>query len=215
MASTLIKSPETLADLVRRLGDIPLTRIRMQPLPGTATERDLVRFNERKLGLCELVDGVLVEKPVGNVESVLTMFLGEYLGVFLRESGLGYLTGPDGGTRFARGLVRLPDLAVVRWDSLPERRVPDKAIGIVVPDLVVEVLSRSNTKKEINRKLGEYFSAGVQLAWIIDPRKRTVCVHHSENKSSLLGVEDALNGGDVLPGFTLPIRTLYQRMGWE
>lgn len=215
MATTLTKSPETLADLVRRLGDIPLTRIRMRPLPGTATERDLLRFNERKLGLCELVDGVLVEKPVGNVESVLTMFLGEYLGVFLRESGLGYLTGPDGGTRFARGLVRLPDLAVVRWDSLPERRVPNKAIGVVVPDLVVEVLSGSNTKKEIGRKLGEYFRAGVRLAWIIDPRTKTVRVHRSENESALLGIEDALDGGDVLPGFTLPIRTLYQRMGWE
>lgn len=214
MTTTLTKSPETLADLVRRLGDIPLTRIRMQPLPGTATERDLLRFNERKLGLCELVDGVLVEKPVGNVESVLAMFLAGYLNAYLMETDAGYLSGPDGGTRFARGLVRLPDLAVVRWERLAERRVPDKAIGTVVPDLVVEVLSRSNTKKEINRKLGEYFRAGVRLAWIIDPRRKTVRVHHSDNESAL-GIEDALDGGDVLPGFTLPIRTLYQRMGWE
>ena len=73
-----------------------------------------------------------------------------------------------------------------------------------------EILSKSNTKKEIARKLGEYFASGTQLAWIVDPRTRTVRVHTSPTESTRLDAEaGVLDGGDVLPGFRLPLADLF------
>src|SRR5688572_8610047 len=74
---TTTRRPDTLAELLHQLGDIPLERILWQPFPGTATEKDVERLAEAaNKRLCELVDGVLVEKPMGNQESNLAMRLG-------------------------------------------------------------------------------------------------------------------------------------------
>jgi Uma2 family endonuclease len=75
-----------------------------------------------------------------------------------------------------------------------------------VPDLVIEVLSKGNTPKEMARKLDEYFRAGVRLVWYVNPKKRTVRVYTARNRSVLLLENDTLDGGDVLPGFALSIR---------
>ena len=75
-----------------------------------------------------------------------------------------------------------------------------------MPDLVVEILSKGNTPKEMKRKLGEYFKAGVRLVWYVDPSKRTVTVYTAVDRSTVLHEDDTLDGGDVLPGFSLSIR---------
>src|SRR5262245_10877662 len=82
---------ESVADLLRRLGRIPASRVRLQPPPGTATENDLVRHNESKLksAICELVDGTLVEKPMGWHESEIAAFLCYALLSFTRPRKLG------------------------------------------------------------------------------------------------------------------------------
>ncbi len=74
------------------------------------------------------------------------------------------------------------------------------------PDLAIEVLSSGNTRKEITRKLRTYFESGVRLVWVVDPRKRTVRVHTSPDKYTRLGEDDTLDGGEILPGFTVSIR---------
>ena len=79
--------------------------------------------------------------------------------------------------RLFPGLVRIPDVAFASWDCFPEGRLPDDPIPELAPDLVVEVLSRSNTPREMRRKLREYFAAGVRLAWMVDLEQRTVTVH--------------------------------------
>src|SRR5437764_10657050 len=89
-------SAETLADFVERLGGVPLQRIRMKPPPGTATERDVVDLEAREDRLCELVDGVLVEKGMGYNESALAMFLVEVLRAYVRSRKLGRVTGEAG-----------------------------------------------------------------------------------------------------------------------
>ena len=71
------------------------------------------------------------------------------------------------------------------------------------------MLSKSNTPAEIKRKLGEYFDAGVRLVWLVDPRKQTVRVHTSADQSVLLKEGQSLDGGDVLPGFTLSLQELF------
>lgn len=204
-------SVETLADLVKRLGDVPLERIRASPPPGTATEADLLDARSDRRKLCELVDGVLVEKPMGFYESVLAGVLLQLLRNFLDRHDLGVVSGADGALRLAPGLVRLPDVCFISWEKFPNRQLPSEPIPDLVPDLVVEVLSAGNTKAEIERKLREYFTAGVRLAWVMDPDSRTVRVHTGPTEFRLLREEEALDGGQVLPGFRLAVREWFER----
>lgn len=111
--------------------------------------------------------------------------------------------------RLFPGLVRIPDVVFVAWDRLPGRRVPRKPIPDLVPNLAVEVLSASNTEREMLRKVGEYFRFGVELVWLIDPQDRTARVYHSPTEVKVLGEHDALDGGTVLPGFELPLADLF------
>ncbi len=199
----------TLADLLEALGNIPPERIRMRPPPGTATEDDVIAIHAREKRLCELVDGVLVEKPMGYEESRLAVELIVILGVFLREYDLGAVAGPDGMIRLAPGVVRIPDVSFVLWGHLPEKIGP---IPSMAPDLAIEVLSESNTRAEMQRKLEEYSSAGAQLVWYFDPKARTVTVYSAPDQFTVLDESGTLDGGDVLPGLLIPLRELFERV---
>jgi Uma2 family endonuclease len=204
---------ETAAELVRRLGNIPLERICFTPPPGTATERDLLAAMRRSDRLYELVDGTLVEKAMGLSESMITLLLSRKMGNFADEHDLGILAGADGTVRLLKGLVRIPDVSFFCWDKLPGRLLSSKPIPDLFPDLAVEVLSKTNTQEEMDRKLKEYFLAGVRLVWMIDPRKRTVAVYTAPDRPAFtLDETQALDGGSVLPGFTLPVAELFARL---
>jgi Uma2 family endonuclease len=210
--ATIRDEPDTLADLIRELGDIPLDRIRLKPAPGRATERDLIAALEApRKRICELVDGVLVEKPVGTKEALLAILLGRYLWNFVDPRDLGLVVGPDGPLRLWIGLVRIPDVSFISWERLPRGELPDEAIAGVVPDLAVEVLSRGNTPKEMRRKLQEYFEAGVRLVWFIYPKTQTAEVFTSPTDPRRIGKSQSLDGDDVLPGFKLPLAKLFSR----
>jgi Uma2 family endonuclease len=203
---------DNVAELLHDLGDIPPERVRLNPTPGQATERDLLKLNDHSDRLYELVDGVLVEKPMGYLESSLAMRLGSFLTLYAEQHDLGDVTGEGGSHRILPGVVRLPDVAFVSWGRLPNRQLPDTPIPDLAPDLAVEVLSRSNTRAEIARKLKEYFLGGTRLVWIVDPKKRTVQVHTAPDESTTLAEDQTLDGGDVLPGFELSLRTLFARV---
>src|SRR3954452_18522670 len=96
-------------------------------------------------------------------------------------------------------LVRIPDVAFTSWDRLPGRRRPTNPVPRLTPNLAVEVLSRNNTPGEMAAKRGDYFTAGVQLVWEIDPDARVVAVYTSPTQSARLGGNDTLDGGVVLP----------------
>ena len=211
MSSTVLAT-ETLAtmhDLLKHLGGIPANRVRLQPPPGTATERDVVRVHARDRRLCELVDGVLVEKPMGYYESFLAGVLIKLLGNFLDQHDLGIVAGESGMLRLAAGMVRIPDVSFVSWDRLPSQVVPRRPIPDLVPDLAIEVLSPGNTKREMARKLDDYFSAGVRAVWFLEPKTKTVQVFAAPDRSVLLRTKDTLEGGNVLPGFRVPVRKLF------
>jgi Uma2 family endonuclease len=199
----------TMGDLLKRLGDIPPERVRLHPTPGTATEKDVIEILDRENRPCELVEGTLVEKPMGYEESAIATTVIILLGSFVRRHKLGIVTGEAGTIRLFAGLVRIPDVAFTSWDRLPNRKRPKEPIPELAPDLVVEVLSKSNTKAEIRKKLGEYFEAGVRLVWIVDPRKRTARVYTAVDQSILIKEDQSLDGGDVLPGFVLPLSELF------
>jgi Uma2 family endonuclease len=198
----------TVADLIGELG-VPADRIRMTPLPGTATERDLLRINESKEGLCELIDGVLVEKAMGYWEGSVGLRIGRLLMEFVEATGKGIVTGANSEHRLRRGLVRLPDASFVSWDQLPNLEVPEESVPDLYPDLAVEVISKGNTPKEMRRKRHEYFRAGCRLVWIVYPKTKTIAVYTSPTDFTTLDINDTLDGGDVLPGFKVPVRTIF------
>ena len=201
-----VTEPTTIADLLDGLGGIPARRVLWRPTPGTATEEDLIRIHERTNRRYELVDGTLVEKPVGFDESFFALYLTMALGDYLKTHDLGKPVGDNAMMRLFPGLVRVPDAAFIRWDRFPSKKRRRGEPPLVAPDLVVEVLSKSNTPKEMRRKLEEYFRAGVRLVWYVDPAKRTVRVYTAVDRSTLLREGDTLDGGDVLPGFAISIR---------
>jgi Uma2 family endonuclease len=200
----------TLTDLVERFGPMPAWRIRSVPAPGTATEQDVVDVEVRENRLCELVYGVLVEKTVGFYESILAVRLARRLGDFVDASNLGVVTGEGGMMRLFPGLVRIPDVAFASWKEFPEG-LTDEPVPNVVPDLAVEVLSEGNTKQEMDGKLDDYFGAGVRLVWFVEPRKKTVQVFTAKDTSTLLDENATLTGGDVLAGFSLPLKSFFTK----
>jgi Uma2 family endonuclease len=214
--ATAVLAPDrivTVADLLDRLGGITPARVWFRPVPGTATEKDVIEVEARENRLCELVDGVLVEKAMGQYESRLAAVLIHYLEVFLDRHDLGVVYGADATLRLMPGLVRIPDVSFVSWDRLPGHELPAEPIPDLVPDLAVEVLSESNTEAEMKRKLREYFQAGSRLVWLVDPQTRTARVYTVPRRSRLVAEDEALDGGAVLPGFSLTLREWFQRAG--
>lgn len=215
MNAALVSPPaiETLADLLHRLGDVPLERIRFRPSPGLATEQDVIEAEARTGRLCELVDGVLVEKAMGYYESRLAMVLGFFLETYLEGNALGIVLGEAGMTRMEPGLVRMPDVAFHSWQHFPNRLLPPGSFVEQAPDLAVEILSPSNTEREMNRKRAEYFAGGSRLVWQVYPPSRRVRVYTSVDEFVEQTEADTLDGGAVLPGFTLSIRRWFERAG--
>jgi Uma2 family endonuclease len=200
-------------DFHAALGGVPLSRICMTPPPGTATVADLVRALHHERRRCELVDGTLVEKPMGFKESALASRLGKFIDRWNDARGEpGVVTGEGGPMMLMKGLVRLPDLAFTFYSRFPNNRLPSAAVPDLAPDLAVEVLSASNTPAEMERKLKEYFLSEVQQVWFIDPKTRTVTVYTSPDDATTLGAKDALTGGTLLPGFALELSVLFERL---
>lgn len=201
-----------LDEFLTALGNIAPERVCFTPAPTTATKRDLLRLHRRSGKRFELVDGTLVENPMGSPESYLAMELGCLLRIYLTSHDMGFLYGSDALIEVNPGQVRGPDVSFVSWAKRPQKTVPGEPISDLVPDLTVEVLSPANTRGEIARKLSEYFTGGVRLVWVIDPRKRTAAIHTSPEDSTLLDESGTLDGGDVLPGFRVPLAKLFERL---
>lgn len=203
----------TIADLQEHLGWIPAERIRLFPSPGTATIPDVVNLDNRHDRLCELIDGILVEKTTGWFESFVAMRIVQFLNNHLERRPLGVASGPDGMMQLLPNQVRIPDVAFVSWESLPDGQIPREPVPDLVPDLAVEVLSAGNTPQEMGRKLSEYFEAGVRLVWFGDTRTRTVTAYTGIDDSVELGEGDTLRGEPVLPGFQVLVRQLFESPG--
>ncbi|NQT15018.1 MAG: Uma2 family endonuclease [Planctomycetes bacterium] len=203
----------TAADLVERFGAIPLNRVRHAPPPGLAREGDVAEIHDREDRLYELVDGVLVEKTVGAYESCLAMLLARLVGNFVEANDLGIVLGADGAMRLSPGLVRIPDVSFVSWQRLPGRRIPREAFWSLAPDLACEVISKGNTREEMQRKLHDYFGAGVRRVWYVYPAEREVHVFTSANDRVVLDQRQTLEGADILPGFSLPLERLFAEPG--
>lgn len=201
---------EAMDDLLTRLGGVSPRRVLVTPAPGTATVRDVIRLLDRHKRKFELVDGTLVEKVMGMAESFVAIRLGHLLHAWNDSAGnAGMIAGADGPFHLFARLVRIPDVSFTNWDRLPGRKVPNESVPDVSPDLAVEVLSAGNTRTEMERKLKEYFLSEVSVVWFVDPKKRTVRVYSSPDDLTELKATDTLDGGDLLPGFSVPVARLF------
>ncbi|MDA1055189.1 MAG: Uma2 family endonuclease [Planctomycetota bacterium] len=212
MTTAAIPDTRTLADMLEDLGNISPDRVLMHPPPGTATEQDAIDYDARRERLCELVDGVLVEKAVGYHESIIAIAIATMLRTFVVSRNLGFVSGPDGMMRLFPGLIRMPDVTFASWSRFPEGKLPRETAPDLAPDLVVEVVSLSNTPGEMERKRQEYFAAGVLLVWMIDHRNQTATVYTSPGEYREFSANESLDGGDVLPGFTLSLAELFSEL---
>jgi Uma2 family endonuclease len=163
----------------------------------------------------EVVNGERIGKPLISAYAVkIGTRLTVEMGVFLYDKGLGEV--------FTEMLFRLPlredasrkrrpDVAYVSFARWPaDRPMPARGdVWDVVPDLAVEVMSPSNLAEEVLQKVQEYLKAGVKLVWVVYPLQRQVFVHESPTQLRVLTAAHTLDGGTVLPGFTLSLNRLF------
>lgn len=160
-----------------------------------------------------MIDGVLVKKAaaMGFFESRLALILGYFVEAYLEKNPIGACFGEAAPTRLESEQIRMPDFFFIRWDRFEHGRLPAGQVLNCPPDFAVEVLSPSNTAKEMARKRADYFNAGCQLVWEADPEKRCVEVFTSPDHSTILDESGVLTGDPVLPGFRLPVKDWFDR----
>lgn len=205
-------APEwTPVDLLDRFGEIPLHRLVLNPPPGTATVEDAVRLNESKGALLyELVDGTLVEKTMGAHEALLAAEFVYLLKAFMKDAQLGIVMGADGMMKLFPDQIRIPDVSFISWEHLKNSGFPEEPAPDMAPDLAVEVISKGNTTKEMDRKLVEYFQAGSKLVWYVYPKTKTVEVYTAPEQKMTLAETEVLTGVDVLPGLEIKLIDLFK-----
>jgi len=166
-------------------------------LPDDGMEHELVRGELRTMP----PPGFRHEEIAAEV---LLVFRG-----FVKAHKLGWAVGGP-GFRIERhpDTVRAPDFAFIAAGRLPAGP-PPVAYPDLAPDLIVEVVSPSDTAGKVQEKIEEWLRAGVRLALVLYPDTRSVAVYRGPSDIRLLGPEDALDGGEVLPGFTCPVRDLF------
>jgi Uma2 family endonuclease len=202
----------TASEVIAHFGDIPIARIRTSPPPGEATEADVIELHERHDRLCELIDGTLVEKAMGWKEAELAIIIARLLGNFVAANRLGKVFGPDGMLRLEPAQIRIPDVAFISKQRFSGRKLPSSAFWELGCDLAVEVISPSNTRREMERKRSDHFSAGVKAVWLVFLQPREVVVYSSPSDSVTLRGKDVLDGGSVLPGFSLPVAQIFAEL---
>jgi len=200
----------TIAEILARV-DVPPERVVLFGVIGAGTVEDVVYLDDHHDRLCELVDGILVEKAMGYRESRWALVLGYFIERFLTEHDIGIAAGEAGMMQLAPNMVRIPDVSFISYVRLPGGKMPEAAAPLISPDFVVEIISPSNPASEMDRKLGEYFAAGARLVWFFDPRERLVRVFTAIDRVTVLDESGTLDGGDVLPGFRLAVRDWFAR----
>ena len=171
------------------------------------TAEELLAMGE---GRRELIYGVVVEMTAsGRRHSRIAAAMVGRLGEFAGSHGLGEVLGADGGFRLARkpDLVRVPDASFVAAARLAG--VSETAYVPFAPDLAVEVISPDDSRREVEEKAAMWLWHGSRLVWVVDPDEKTVTVHRADGSRTTLGSADTLSGEDVLPGFELPVASVF------
>lgn len=160
----------------------------------------------------ELVRGELVEVPTpGAIHNMIVGLMYRLISTFASDHRLGVVFGDNMGYVLHRGpdTVRIPDVSFVAWEHVPETGIPEGS-WLIPPDLAVEVVSPTDNANDVYDKAREYVESGVRVVWVFWPKRRSVSVHTRDAKTAELGPDNELDGGDVLPGFSVRVGTLFE-----
>lgn len=173
------------------------------------TGEELYRMPD--LGPCELVDGRIVPlSPTGRPHGRVGIRLAAHLLHFVESHDLGEVLAMDAGvyTRRDPDTVRAPDIMFISHDRLAGCK--EEGYLDVTPEIVVEVLSPTDRKNQVTKKIEEYFSANVLRVWVLDSKKHRILVYRSLNDVQELGIGDTLTDEELLPGFRLSLTELFR-----
>ncbi|HLF03134.1 MAG TPA: Uma2 family endonuclease [Anaerolineales bacterium] len=163
------------------------------------------------IGPCELIDGRIFYMSPTNVEhAIIEFLLGGELTQFVQKRKLGRVIGGEVGiyTRRNPDRIRGADIAFVSLERMPSK--PPKGFLTTAPELVVEVMSPDDRWQDVNDKIEEYFSIGVQQVWIVEPDNRAVRIYRSATEMQKLSESDVLKGEGPLTGFEMPVAKLFE-----
>jgi len=157
----------------------------------------------------ELHNGVLIEVPGSKPrQSRLAAWIAYLLTRFIMDQRLGgAVTGADGTFALNTYNTRIPDVGYVTAEHAANQDENEYPAG--APDLAVEVVSPSNSARDMQERAGEYLAAGARLVWIVNPETRTVDVYRPGGERIALSGDLALEGYDVLPGLSLKLGELF------
>jgi Uma2 family endonuclease len=180
------------------------------PTERRITGEELLAMGD--IGRCELVEGRIVPmSPTGDehggYESNFVFFIAHYV----REHKLGHVRVGESGvyTRRNPDTVRGVDVAFISNDRYARRQKQGSFLD-VAPDLIVEIMSPDDRWSEVTQKLREYFAIGVRLVWVADPASRTIHAYRALSDVREFTQHDTLTGDDVLPGFSVPVASLFE-----
>lgn len=157
----------------------------------------------------ELIEGSLLMSPVGVSHSEICVQLVLLLGTFVRRRKLGQIFDSSIGFRLSSKILLSPDVSFVSHARLAAITIAPEKFLYGAPDLTVEVLSPSDSRKVIEGKVDKYFEHGTRLAWVVDPRRASVTVHEADGVTKLTGPTARLTGGVVLPGFKCKLSDIF------
>jgi len=158
----------------------------------------------------ELIRGqLIVREPPGTYHGKVSATILFMIAAFTRPRGLGDVFGQDTGFKIESNpdTVRAPDVAFLSRDR--SARVGKRGYAALAPNLAVEVLSPDDRPSEVLEKIAAWLSAGVELAWVVDPERREVRIHRADGTIAVLGSDDQLSGETVLPGFICMVAELF------
>jgi Uma2 family endonuclease len=168
-------------------------------MPDDGMRRELVRGEVRTM------------TPAGRRHGRVAMRIGMRLSHYVEQQGLGEVYAAETGFRLESDpdTVRAPDVSFLRRERVEET---GDVVGYSpgAPDLAVEVLSPDDRFAEVEEKVLEWLDAGTRVVVVVNPETRTATVYRSRSQITVLAEEDVLDGGDVVPGWTLPVREIFE-----
>jgi Uma2 family endonuclease len=176
------------------------------------TAEQLMELSQDDAHRYELMQGdLIVMSPAGHRHGEIALLLGSAILVHARQHSLGKTYAAETGFRLTHhpDTVLAPDVSFVRTENLtPDRMAGPFMIG--APDLVVEVLSPSDTAGRTDVKVQTWLRHGAQLVWVVEPESATVTVHRATGTVTHLRAGDSLDGEQLLPGFSYPLAQLFK-----
>ena len=167
-------------------------------------ENDSINFERNAMG------DIIIMEPTGSYTGWFNINLGTDLTIWNRETNLGFVFDSNTGFTLPNGAVRSPDASFIKKESWEKISHEDrKRFAHICPDFVIELLSESDQEWALQNKMKEWMDNGCRLAWMINPQKKETTIYRGNGETETKPFHEALNGEDVLPGFSLKLAEIF------